>query len=204
MYFSAVNISFGIIFRVRKLRRQRSERRGRADLGTLKLWHLKFHGRAQLCVACSYLGFNFDCISADREASCSTGKHTWTTCQYSRLSPHKSHPFFHIFLPLSLFKGNNILYPFSYFFPHLAYFLGTYREFNRTFIVATLWSKKRKGSCMVLFLVLVSSYTFLMFPCFMFYSWSQNDMKEWVFVLVCCLVQELWKSTFLGTLCTSI
>lgn len=99
MYFSAVKISFGIIIRVRKLRLQRSERRGRADLGTLKLWHLKFHGRAQLCVACSYLGFNFDCISADREASCSTGKHIRTTCQYSRLSLSPLSPQITSFLP---------------------------------------------------------------------------------------------------------
>lgn len=101
MYFSAVKISCGITFHVRKLRLQRSERRGRADLGTLKLWHLKFHGRAQLRVACSYLGFNFDCISADREACCSTGTHIRTTCQYSRLSLSPISPRITSFLPHS-------------------------------------------------------------------------------------------------------
>lgn len=40
-----------------------------ADRGMLKLWHLKFQGQAQLCVACSYFGFKCVWRSTGSETS---------------------------------------------------------------------------------------------------------------------------------------
>lgn len=79
-HLSAPKASFGILFQVRKLFRGASlgnrQIEARSNYGT---WNST--DSAQLCVACSYLGFKCVCWSTDSEAaSCGTGTHARTTC----------------------------------------------------------------------------------------------------------------------------